>query len=240
MKFRNSVTAVFTSCNRPDLLFKTLNSFFIYNSYQISKLIIVEDGLRPLNFLHSYPFQIPATIIATGKKVGQIAAIDYAYSFVDTEYIFHVEDDWEFYNSGFIEKSIRLLKQEDECIQVWLRALNDINGHPLEERIERCTNIFKSTFEWRKLKYDYLGVWHGFSFNPGLRRMSDYVDTKGYGIHFINQNCKIEEKGSGESAISIHYRSKNKFAAILADNNGLGYVKHIGWGRTVIDPLKGN
>jgi len=33
------------------------------------------------------------------KNIGQIKSIDKAYSMVDTEYIFHCEDDWEFYDS---------------------------------------------------------------------------------------------------------------------------------------------
>jgi hypothetical protein len=33
--------------------------------------------------------------------------------------------------------------------------------------------------------------------------------------------------------MSIIYREKQKFAAILADESGIGYVRHIGGGRTV-------
>jgi hypothetical protein len=40
--------------------------------------------------------------VATGKKVGQIKAIDMVYMWVETPYIFHFEDDWEFLAKGFI------------------------------------------------------------------------------------------------------------------------------------------
>ena len=36
-----------------------------------------------------------------------IKSIDSVYSTIDTEYIFHCEDDWEFYDSSFIEKSLK-------------------------------------------------------------------------------------------------------------------------------------
>ena len=42
--------------------------------------------------------------LATGKRAGQIPAIDAAYAHVDTEFIFHCEDDWEFTSAGFVEK----------------------------------------------------------------------------------------------------------------------------------------
>ena len=235
----NSITVVFTSCNRPDLLFKTLNSFFLHADYPISKVIVVEDGIQPLAFLHTYPFRVPVQIISTGEWVGQIAAIDYAYSLVETEYIFHVEDDWEFYRSGFLRRSLELLKHEPECLQVWLRAEDDTNKHPLEGE-RRYLELIDSDVVWRKLEYDYCDDWHGFSFNPGLRRMSDYVEAKGYGIHFINYGAKLEKKESGEVAMSHYYRRQNKFAAILIDNAGTGYVRHIGWDRTVpyISPVE--
>jgi hypothetical protein len=44
-------------------------------------------------------------IIINPRNLGQINSIDRGYSNVDTKYIFHLEDDWEFYDYGFIEKS---------------------------------------------------------------------------------------------------------------------------------------
>ena len=38
------ITFTLTSCGRPDLLERTLDSFFEYNTYQIEKFIISEDA----------------------------------------------------------------------------------------------------------------------------------------------------------------------------------------------------
>ena len=39
------VTVVVAACNRPDLLERTLDSFFVFNTYQhITKVIVVEDS----------------------------------------------------------------------------------------------------------------------------------------------------------------------------------------------------
>lgn len=40
----NNVTFVLTICGRNDLLEKTLDSFFKYNSYPIKRFLIIEDS----------------------------------------------------------------------------------------------------------------------------------------------------------------------------------------------------
>jgi hypothetical protein len=161
--------------------------------------------------------------IYTGKRVGQIAAIDYAYSRVRHPYIFHLEDDWHFYREAFIEPSIEVLQYDFRCLQVWIRSTADTNGHPINDEI--CST---NSVQWRRMKYDYLGVYHGFSFNPGLRRLSDYVAIGGYGIW----SHRAKEKSLHyEEMIGIEYRRRDYYAAILDVPNG--YVRHLGEGRHV-------
>ena len=127
------ITGVLTSCGRHDLLQQTLDSFFRFNTMPLSKLIVIEDGpelaacaVRDRFSSHNIEW------ISTGRRVGQIAAIDYAYSRVATPYIFHLEDDWQFYRQGFVEKSLAVLEANPKCIQVWLRSLEDTQFHPVE------------------------------------------------------------------------------------------------------------
>jgi glycosyl transferase family 2 len=177
-----TVSVVLTSCGRPDLLIRTLDSFFRFNTYPVSQFIVVEDGPTVLDVLFTYPFPCPHDLICTGERVGQIAAIDYAYSRVNSEYIFHLEDDWEFYAPHFIEKSMILLERHPKCLQVYLRAVDDTNGHPVARRIHKDDHV-----RWRRIQYGFValgGEWNGFSFNPGLRRMADYVAIGG-GMAFM-------------------------------------------------------
>ena len=122
-------TVVVTSCNRHDLLARTLQSFFDHNTDRsIARVIVVEDGdADPTDICRPYG----AEAIRSGQRIGQIRAIDLAYAHVQTPYIFHLEDDWEFYRSGFIEKSRAHLEADPFALLVWLRAWNDTNGHPL-------------------------------------------------------------------------------------------------------------
>ena len=202
------VTCVLTSCGRFDLLERTLLSFFKFNTYPIQKFIIIDDSgcvnayaiiKRMVDQLKIYkPPEF--AIYCNEKNVGQVMSIRLAYACVDTEYIFHMEDDWEFYASGFIEDSFKILENNPWIITVWLRAHNDTNGHPLE-RI--------SDLDFPLMTLGYATHWHGFTLNCGLRRLKDY--------EFVG----------GEAASGKHYMRKGFRAAIT--NKADGYVKHIGW-----------
>jgi hypothetical protein len=224
------ITAVLTSATRYDLLEQTLESFFRTNSLPLDKLIVVEDGPDiPLEVRRAFADR-PIEWISTGRRVQQIAAIDYAYSRVTTPYVFHMEDDWLFHRAGFMERSLVVLESNPKCLQVWIRALDDTQRHPVETHTYVDHGV-----EWRRLAYDYVleGEWHGFSFNPGLRRLADYVAIGGYGIHAISDRGP---HGAGESAIGKLYRDRDFYAAILSDDHGSGYVGHLGRDRRVLAP----
>jgi GT2 family glycosyltransferase len=217
------------------LLARTLSSFFEFNTYPVNEVIVIEDGPQAIDAsLARICHGKPVRWINTGRRVGQIAAIDKAYRLVRTPYIFHMEDDWEFYAPSFIEKSLAILKENANCLQVWIRAHDDTNSHPIEE------GIFWTScgIPWQKLASGHKDVWHGlswhgFSFNPGLRRLQDYTAIGGY-----SEQVKLNssEPGSAESALSCLYKEKGFYAAILADQSLRGYVRHIGEGRRVGGP----
>lgn len=227
---RDEVTVVVTSCGRQDLLETTLDSFLQYNTFPIKEFIVVEDGdgarNRALTEKYGgYPFKW----LATGQRVGQIAAIDLAYREVRTELIFHCEDDWEFFAPGFIEKSLAILAQNHSILQVWIRGLNDTNGSPLLNY-----DLTAAGIPYRLVCHDYdfgkNGIWHGFSWNPGLRRRRDYRLLCSFGS--LDPET-TRETWQVESDASAFYRQRGFFAAILADNGGNGYARHIGWGRQI-------
>ena len=64
------------------------------NTYPIESFIIAEDGIfreEIVPLMKEYP-QIKWLFL--GDRVGQLKALDYAYSLVETKWIFHLEDDW--------------------------------------------------------------------------------------------------------------------------------------------------
>lgn len=220
------VSVVVTSCGRQDLLDRTLHSFFSHNDHPIAQFIVVEDGPAAANNAIAKRFaDRNITWLATGKRIGQIAAIDHAYSFASSPYIFHLEDDWEFTCSGFIAKSFAVLEAAPDCVQVWLRALWDTNHHPLEARRE-----FVATVAVQRVRPGYLGKWCGFSFNPGLRRKHDYDRLGRYCWH---TEYRFDEPTAAEATLSRIYHQLGYYAVVLADNGGNGYLRHTGFARRV-------
>jgi hypothetical protein len=196
------ITVAITANGRPELLKRTLDSFYKFNTYKDVKVIIRDDSI---------------------DHIGQINSIDDLYSKVKTDLFFHCEDDWLFTQSGFIEKSLAILEADPKIITVWLRGLKDTNGHPVDPG-SYCiwnTDLDKKVTDYYLMSTHALGgIWHGFSWNPGLRRMSDY-DLIAPFSQFIREGdfAALTECRIGQKYFELGFR-----AAILPE----AYVKHIG------------
>lgn len=231
------ITFVLTSCGRLDLLERTLNSFLRYNNYPIERYIIVEDSADPaiyeqckqLNERFGNIFEF----IFNEEKLGQTKSIDKAYLSVNTPYVFHCEDDWQFVSSGFIQKSLNILKSRPDILQVWIRPktdgiLNSIGQHVFftEDGVPYRKVMPVSFYTGRVLENgekETVMNYMGFSFNPGLKRIKDYNILGSGGYHI----AKLEH------AIDAFYRDLG-FSVVSVTNNDMdGYVKHIGNDRRV-------
>lgn len=204
------VTIVCTSCNRPDLLEKTLDSFFKYNTYQLSAFHIIDDSaVIGCNDILKEKFP-SISFWYNETNIGQVASIDKMYGYVTTPYIFHMEEDWEFYKEGFIEACLDVIDLDEKIICVWTRAPND-TPHP---SLDPTYDINGKGV--RRLTWGFDGHWHGFTFNPSLKKIKDW-----------NGYAKIGR----ELEISKYYYEQGYFAMIFTE----GYCKHIGWDRHVTD-----
>lgn len=220
----NSITLVVTSCGRWNLLTETLTSLFSNLDHEFERAIIIEDSAsgRDLEWIRALvPCELE--IIANESNLGQIASVDLAYSRVSTPWIFHCEDDWQFTRSGFIKDSLDIMRDRPDIITVWLRSWADTNGHPLAP--------LRPNETFARLCLGYRGKWHGFTFNPGLRRIRDYRRL----APFTGLQCrefdppkrrKPHQYRLGEADISIYYRDLGYTAAISHQSEG--YVRHLG------------
>ena len=212
----SDVTLVVTACNRPDLLLRTLDTFFEFNTYPLKKVIITEDsGIPNVNgtIKKKYP---NFTYVDGEKNVGQIKSIDRAYALVDTSYIFHLEDDWETYKSNFIELSRDILIRNPRVSAVMCIS------HGLKYDLDKEKPPFLLSGK---------PMWGFYSFNPGLRRLSDYKRVfQGEFSKFAVFNRK--KPNESEMAINRRFKKKKFRMAILPDPEG--YIRHIGDGRHVI------
>nr|WP_314525777.1 glycosyltransferase family 2 protein [uncultured Pseudomonas sp.] len=209
----SNITLVVTSCGRLDLLKTTLESFDRFNTAPIREVFITEDAGD--DAVHS---AIPAgwkehcTVFVNRPKLGQLASIDLAYEHVTTPYIFHCEDDWEFYRPGFVEDSLAILELRPEILQVWMRSyIYDLSVHSPYIRLGArefiggvaCYPLISDKPEWQS-----------FSLNPGLRRIKEYRLCAPYASH------------DGEKALSKRYAQLNLTAVTLEGDA----VRHTGFG----------
>jgi len=211
-----SVSLIITACDRIDLLEKTLKSFIEFNTYPIEELIIRDDcGLECVwedtkELLDSLFLPFPYRLLPPAQ-IGQIKSIDLLMNEVKTPYVFHCEDDWEFYKAGFIEKSLTLMENND-ILTVWIRPKSD----------NVATKASSEIYLYKDIEYRLVipsGDLLGFSFNPHLFRMIDYTNFEAIGV----TNCR-------ENAIGKYYSSKK--TAWLVE----GYCRHIGGDKSTLRP----
>lgn len=219
-----NIDVILTSCNRFDLLERTIESFLRYNTYDINRFIVRDDSdwhdwspesHNKYNHLVQYYGHDLISFISSSQRFGQIKSLDVLWSFTSAPYVFCMEDDWEFYREGFIEDSLEYLQKNDKCIQLWLREITDTNSHPIEH--------VDGTM---RLKLNHNRTWNGFSFNPGLKRRRDYDLIRSYGQH-----TTFDPKRPWESEIKIGklYAELGYWAGIGSQ----GYVRHIGNARGI-------
>jgi hypothetical protein len=197
------ITVCLTSCGRFDLLEESIKS-----------LTQFWDGLPPEAFYINEDSGLPLPeVIGTHIKnvwlnceykefaglKNQIAGIDRMYKEVKTPYIFHTECDWLFHRTGFIAQSMDILEANPKIMQVWIRAQNDRNGHP----VVGIPRITSNRTRYQMLKSDYKGQWCGASFNPGLRRLSDYKNTFPNGYSGVTEFNIKEAASLLDFAVSI-------------------------------------
>lgn len=231
------ITLVLTSCGRLDLLEKTLDSFFQFNTYPIHQFIITEDSADQDIFDQcitlNKKYDNKLEFIFNQEKLGQTKSIDLAYSKITTPYIFHLEDDWEFYKPNFIEDSIKLLESRPDILQAWIRPksdgiLNKIGAKVFTQDNLSYRKVLPASFYTGRIINDQKEVvmnYNGFSFNPGVKRLADYK--------LINRYQDYPQ----EHLVDYFYRDLGYIVVSLSQNDTDGYVKHIGWKRRVEDTV---
>jgi hypothetical protein len=115
------VTLFVTSCGRPQLLKKTLESFVKYNTYPIKEAIICEDsGIKGIIDFVKDILPYPIIFCYNEVRIGQMKTIEKYTQLIKTDFVFHLEDDYEFFDSGFIELSFKILDSDSKISQVLL------------------------------------------------------------------------------------------------------------------------
>jgi hypothetical protein len=215
-----NIDITITAMNRPDLLIQTLGSFLQFADLPLGNIYVHEDsGIEGVN--DSVKKVFPEVIFIEPKeRQGQIKAIDSLMNRVQTPYVACLEEDWLFDRTGFMALSLDILESVSNISEVWLRYPNERNNHPAHG-IRRKTP--KGT-KYQMLATGYRKVWHGTSFGPTLRRLSDYQLIGPYSeiTTFDPANPLKSEIEVGQAYFKKGFRA----ATLLT-----GYCRHIGQNR---------
>jgi len=213
-------TMVVTACNRPAYLEQTLDSILARDRSGIKRIIVIEDSTNPevAGLVARVLADVPHLFLQNSRNLGQIASIDRAYAEVDTPYIYHCEEDWVFPSSLFLEESRTVLSIRPDICAVMLRDWDEASH---EQRIAIPETI--ADVPVRVADPMAHRRWGAFSFNPGLRRLSDYAEHGPYSAI------------GPERDLSFHHKLRGFRLAYLE----AGDVRHIGEDATVsIDELR--
>ena len=230
----DDVTLVITSCNRPALLDRTLESFVRMNTFPVSVTYLIDDsGVIGCNdeVVKKYADKLNIRQIYNPKNIGQVQSIDKVYSYVRTKWIFHCEEDWVFLKPGFIEKSMKVFNDNptEKIYTVWLRPHTSTSGHPImKDNLNRGYYEMMRTFSYVDKGVRY--TWGGITFNPGLRKTVDCLALHPYSLR-LEKSVRDGKTYVGEYIINKAYVDRGYYAMILSDPEG--HVDHIGWGQHI-------
>lgn len=221
-------TVALTSCGRFDLLERTLRSLVPRLDGPLESILIADDGGaddargldRTIEKFRSN--RVPIHAVVNDPPLGQIASIDRLYGLADTGWVFHCEDDWEFFRTGFIGESFELLMEDETLSMIALRDAADYGQVSFGRERQASSGVGYRVAETSLRSRSHMT---GLHFNPGLRRMSDY--------RRIGPYAKLAPVVR-EVTVSEAYRDRGLRVGLLA----APAVRHIGDGRGVRDPFQ--
>eukprot|EP01083_Nonionella_stella_P316402 1147046_1 len=129
------ITLLITSCGRTDLLKRTIDSFTANlnstqrKTYTIKNKIMIDDcctGNKCGDILRNYNSDF--TIIFTAKNSNLprekkiMNALEVAHGQVQAPWIYHIEDDWQFFSNGTVDVI-------EESLRVFESQLNNLQDH---------------------------------------------------------------------------------------------------------------
>jgi glycosyltransferase involved in cell wall biosynthesis len=105
------ITAFVLSCNRLHLLRRTMTSFLATRDRPTKVVIVDDSGLPEVFDAIVAEYGTYADVICFPQNRGLWWAKDFMVSFCSTPYIFYVEEDWLFLNTGYLGKSQAILER---------------------------------------------------------------------------------------------------------------------------------
>ncbi len=205
-----NVTIVITSCGRKEYLQKTIESLrkhFIYDSEKTSWFIIDDypESVETREYIEGLLGFDLKIFNPTNRGLGY--SLNRIYYEVETEFIFHCEDDWLFLRPIPVRDMINLLKENPHLRQ--LSLFNALAKPKYKDKVKMTDKGFAETYN------------KTFTFNPHLSRAELFIQHHPFPLIYseLEYTLKLERAGFGISGI-IDYGAESVF------------VEHLGIKRT--------
>ena len=169
----SDTTTFILGCNRLDLLERTMKSFLDTRDY-VTKMVIVDDSAEDGVFEHLVEkYGDLCDVICFPRNRSQWWAMDFMVSYCDSEYIFYLEEDWQFTQTGYLNKSKEILKKYRDIgtVDISFRTF-EWEGHDTYDK-ELIDNSFFYKKPWQIS--DYHLSWYGWIGSPNLKRRDDLI-----------------------------------------------------------------
>jgi GR25 family glycosyltransferase involved in LPS biosynthesis len=172
----NWITFTITTCKRLDLFVRTMDSFLKYciDKYLIKDWICIDDNSSEADrheMQERYPFF--KFIFKSFKDKGHARSMNMLLDVINTPYVFHMEDDWEYLSTDiYLTKCFNVLNSN----RIYGQCL--VNKNYMERGdIPISGGIAKETDNIKYLVHEYIqggmqcSYWPHFSLRPGLTRV---------------------------------------------------------------------
>jgi hypothetical protein len=212
-----NVTVTITSCGRFDLLQKTIESLFktadAYLNIKIYDDSANRDQQKQIIDAYSRRFDL----YLGEERRGQAFGLDFLYSKVETPWLFHCEDDWEFIDTGYLQESAKVLNGDLSIMIVGLAIKQEYF------RLGAAVNLYEiqgaRIYNHPKWRIDEKhGYWHGWVGSPNLKRTNDLKKFPKFSSVFDEEEWDREVFG------------KSGYKSVWLEKC---YVRHIGYGRSL-------
>ncbi|WP_353237839.1 hypothetical protein [Limnohabitans sp.] len=203
----SDITLCLTIGLRPDLLRSSLASLLAHVHFE--KVIAINDFRDEATNSVFRELCPQGQLVSLDRQLGHHAAVDHAYSLIETPYVFHSEDDWHFDSSIDLISAMDLLRENPELSQVCFRKIEDFAFST--EETARIVHFQRSGLNCVRLDGLH-DQWHGYTFNPHLAAIETWRSVGGF------------SKFKKERHISRSLRRDGKYSAYMEN----GVCHHIG------------
>ena len=208
-----TVTVCITSCGRLDLLARTLEGFRRHNTG--GRFLLSEDSCDAAviaEVTRTYP---DFTVLSGETRLGIMGSIDRLYSRVETPFICHLEDDWDFDSPIDWKAGLGLLEARPDIANVSLRAFDEIKP---KHRAKSDPLTFAEG-DFALMRPEAHPEYYAWSPNPGLITKRLYERYAPFSRVFPDTMSKLMKQDSLTMAYLLP-----------------GVARHSGKGRNVVDP----